>query len=61
MRITSITRTVDSNGRVWIRTETGHGDPGAYVPPAVQQVPFPMVPDSELAGLAALLRATSRG
>lgn len=59
MRITSITRTTDSNGRVWVRTEVDHGDPGAYVTPASQQVPFVMAPDSDLAELAAMLRAGS--
>ena len=56
MRITNVTRTVDSNGRVWIRTDTAPGDPDSSGRFEVSQAPVVMVPDSELAELAARIR-----
>jgi hypothetical protein len=53
MRITSQVRTVDGNGRVWIRTETGPGEPDTRYAASEQQAHVALVPDSELAELAA--------
>jgi hypothetical protein len=63
MRITDVTRTVDGNGRMWVKTETAPGYPDMSACCTSREVQSPataMVPDSELAGLAALLRSAAR-
>ena len=63
MIIANSTRTVDSTGRVWIKTDVKPGSPDMSASYAAreQSPAIALVPDSELAGLAASLKDEPTG